>query len=188
MIRRSIAAAVLLLSSTLAFAQMSGRRREASQPVPADAASVDAIVAALYGSVSHAPDALPDFDRMRAIFLPVGMLIPPKKPSEDIFTTLDVDGFADRVKKGAATKKEKGEPLGFVERELSRRTDCFGNVCQVFSTYEAKTAASDEKPLARGINSIQLVRDGKRWWIASVIWDVERADNPLPAQYLPPGK
>jgi hypothetical protein len=188
MIRRFLAAAVLLLSSTLVFAQMSGRRREAPQPVPPDAVSIDAIVAALYGSVTHAPGALPDFERMRAIFLPVGMLIPPKKPNEDIFTTLDVDGFADRVKKNAAARQEKGEAPGFVERELSRRTDCFGNVCQVFSTYESKNAASDEKPFQRGINSIQLVKDGKRWWIASVAWDVERTDNPIPAPYLPAAK
>lgn len=167
---------------------MPGRRREALPPVPADAVSVDSIVAALYASVSHAPDAAPDFDRMRGIFLPVGMLIPPKKPSEDIFTTLDVDGFADRVKKSLASRKEKGEPLGFVEREIGRRTDCFGNVCQIFSSYESKTAASDEKPFQRGINSIQLVRDGRRWWVASVIWDVERTDNPIPSQYLTPGK
>ncbi len=189
MIRRFFtAAAVFLLSSVAALAQMSGKRREVPAPVPPDAVSVDSIVAALYGSVSHAPDAMPDFERMRGIFLPVGMLIPPKRPNEDIFTTLDVDQFAERVKKAQATRKEKGEPTGFIERELSRRTDCFGNVCQIFSTYESKTAATDEKPFQRGINSIQLVKDARRWWIASVIWDVERTDNPIPAQYLTPGK
>ena len=188
MIRRCIAATVLLLSSVFALAQMPGKRREVPAPVPPDAVSVDAIVAALYASVSYGPDAMPDFERMRGIFLPVGMLIPPKRPNEDIFTTLDVDGFAERVKKSLATRKEKGEPAGFVERELSRRTDCFGNVCQIFSTYESKNAASDEKPFQRGINSIQLVKDGRRWWIASVIWDVERPDNPISAQYLTPGK
>jgi hypothetical protein len=188
MIRRCIAAAVLLFSSLIALAQMPGKRREVPAPVPPDAVSVDAIVAALYVSVSHGPDALPDFEKMRNIFLPVGMLIPPKKPSEDIFTTLDADGFADRVKKSIAERKQKGEPAGFVEREIGRRTDCFGNVCQIFSAYESKTATSDEKPIQRGINSIQLLRDGRRWWIASVIWDVERPDNPIPAQYLTPGK
>lgn len=188
MIRRSLAALLLAGVSVAALAQMPQRRREAPQPVPADAASVDSIVAALYASVSHAPDAMPDFERMRGIFLPVGMLIPPKRPSEDIFTTLDVDGYADRVKKSLAAHKEKGEPVGFVEREIGRRADCFGNLCQIFSTYESKNAASDEKPIQRGINSIQLVRDGRRWWIASVIWDVERSDNPIPAQYLTPGK
>ena len=27
--------------------------------------------------------------------------------------------------------------------------------------------------------------DGKRWWIASAIWDEERPDNPMPPEYLP---
>jgi hypothetical protein len=190
MIRRSVVAAavILLLWSVCALAQMPGKRREVLAPVPADAVSPDAIVAALYASVTHAPDAAPDFERMRGIFLPVGMLIPPKRPNEDIFTTLDVDQFADRFKKSVAARKEKAEPTGFVERELSRRTDCFGNICQIFSTYESKNAASDEKPFQRGINSIQIVKDGRRWWIASVIWDVERADNAIPPQYLTPGK
>jgi hypothetical protein len=187
MIRRFLVAILLASIAESASAQVA-RRREALPPVPAEAVSVDAIVAALYASVTHGPDAMPDFDRMRAIFLPVGMLVPPKKPSEDIFTTLDADGFAERAKKSIAAHKEKGEPTGFVEREIGRRADCFGNVCQIFSAYESKNAASDEKPIQRGINSIQLVRDGRRWWIASVVWDVETPDMPIPAQYLTSGK
>jgi hypothetical protein len=163
-------------------------RRPASppsgRPSVSDGASVDAIVAALYASVSHATDGEPDWERMRAIFLPVGMLVPPKAPRDDIFTVLDVDGFQDRVRKGIAAQKQKGEQAGFFEREIARKTDCFGNVCQVFSTYESRRAVSDEKPFVRGINSIQLVRDGRRWWIASVVWDTERPDNPIPSEYL----
>ncbi|MFN2384755.1 MAG: hypothetical protein ABR576_00435 [Thermoanaerobaculia bacterium] len=157
------------------------KRREA---VPPDAASVDAIVSALYASVSHGPDASPDFDRMRRIFLYVGMLIPPKAAGEADFRVMDVDQFEERVLKSRAAQKEKGPPAGFFERETGRRTDCFGNVCQVFSAYEARRSPSDAAPFVRGINSIQLLRDGQRWWIASVVWDQERPDNPIPAQYL----
>ena len=186
MTRRLLAALLLAALSAAASAQM--RKREAPPPVPPEAATVDAIVAALYASVSHAPDAMPDFEMLRTIFLPVGMLIPPKKPSEDIFTTLDPDGFADRVRKSIAERKQKGEAAGFVEKEIGRRSDCFGNVCQIFSAYEGRYLAADEKPFVRGINSIQLVKDGRRWWIASVAWDVETASNPIPAAYLPQGK
>ncbi len=181
----SLILAGLLLAVGLASAQ-TPRRREA--PPPADAASVDTIVAALYGSVSHAPDASPDFDRMRAIFLYVGMLVPPVRPGQEI-TGSDVDGFISRFERSAAARKEKGEAAqGFFEREIARKTDCFGNVCQVFSTYESRHTASDAKPFERGVNSIQLVNDGKRWWIASVAWDVEKPDKPIPSQYLPSAK
>jgi hypothetical protein len=150
-----------------------------------DGSSADTIVTALYESVTNGPDAAPDWERMRGIFLPVGMIVPPRRPQEDPFTVLDVDGFQDRVRKAIATMKEKGEPTAFYEREVARHADCFGNVCHVFSTYESRHDPSDEKPFARGINSIQLVRDGKRWWIASVMWDTERPDNLIPPAYLP---
>ena len=182
MTRIRILAAVFLLVACVAPGQTS-RRREA--PAPADALSVDSIIAALYASVSHAPDVSPDFDRMRSIFLYVGMFVPPVRPGQEI-TGSDVDGFVSRYEKSAAARKEKAEAAqGFFEREIARRQDCFGNVCQVFSTYESRHAASDAKPFERGINSIQLVRDGKRWWIASVAWDAERPDNLVPDQYLP---
>jgi hypothetical protein len=181
--------AALVLLALVVVTPLSAQTRSApaTQPGAADGASVDSILAALYASVSHGPDAEPDWDRLRAITLPVGMFIPPKKPNEEIFTVLDVDAFQERVRKGAAAMKAKGESTAFNEHEVSRHADCFGNVCQVFSTYEGKRAPSDEKPFVRGINSIQLVKDGKRWWIASVVWDTERADNPIPAEFQKSG-
>ena len=156
-----------------------------ARPTDNDGASVDAIIAALYASVSHDEASTPNWERMRSIFLQVGMLIPPKNPRSELFTVLDVDGFEQRVKESIASTKAKGDPTSFFEREIARKADCFGNVCQVFSTYESRRAPSDEKPFVRGINSIQLVNDGHRWWIASVAWDQERPDNPIPPQYLP---
>jgi hypothetical protein len=174
-----------MLVASIASAQ-STRPRPA--PAPADAASVDAIVSALYASVSHGPDASADFDRLRGIYLYVGMFIPPKRAGAD-FSVMDVDALAEKSRKAAASRKDNGTAAtGFFEREIARRTDCFGNVCQVFSTYESRHSAADAKPFERGINSIQLLRDGSRWWIASVAWDAERSDNPIPPEYLPAAK
>ena len=163
-----------------------GAARQTSAHAPdVDGASVDAVIAALYASVSHDEASSPNWERMRGIFLQVGMLIPPKNPRSELFTVLDVDGFEQRVKESIAASKAKGDPTSFFEKEIARRADCFGNVCQVFSTYESRRAPTDEKPFVRGINSIQLVNDGHRWWVASVAWDQERPDNPIPPQYLP---
>src|SRR5262245_26430821 len=131
------------------------RRRPAppaAHATDADGASVDSIIAALYASVSHDASTEPNWERMRPIFLPVGMLIPPENAPSEHFTVLDVDGFEQRVKEGAAAAKAKGDPTSFFEREVARRADCFGNVCQVFSTYESRRAPADEKPFVRGIN------------------------------------
>lgn len=37
---------------------------------------------------------------------------------------------------------------------------------------------------SRGINSIQLMNDGKRWWIVTIFWQGEDEKNPLPEKYL----
>lgn len=181
----SISVILMFLLASRSDAQAS-RRREAA--VPADAGSVESIVLAFHASMSHAAAANPDFDRLRQIFLYVGMLIPPKKSGGSDFAIGDVDQFAERAEKAAAAQKDKGEVRGLIEHEIARRTDCFGNVCQVFSTYESRYTANDAKPFERGIVSLQLVRDGRRWWIASAAWDLETPQNPISTEYSPAAK
>ena len=41
----------------------------------------------------------------------------------------------------------------------------------------------EAEPFSRGINSIQLLKRDDRWWIASIVWDVERTGNPIPNKY-----
>jgi hypothetical protein len=71
---------------------------------------------------------------------------------------------------------------GFFEKPIVNRIQTYGNIAQVFSSYESRHAAGDA-PFARGINSIQLLNDGRRWWVVSILWDSERPDNPPPAEY-----
>jgi hypothetical protein len=155
----------------------------AQAPAPPEAASVDAIIQALYAGVSHPPNQEPDWSRLRTIFLPSGRLIPPQRPGGE-YAFLSAEDFIARVSKGIATRREQGKEMGFSEREIGRKTDCYGNMCQLFSTYESRYTAADPKPFARGINAIQLVRDGNRWWIVNVMWDQETPEKPIPAAYL----
>jgi len=74
--------------------------------------------------------------------------------------------------------------IGFVEREIARTTERWGNIAHVFSTYEA-FRGDETEPFLRGINSIQLWNDGQRWWILTVFWEPETPDNPLPPRYMP---
>ena len=67
---------------------------------------------------------------------------------------------------------------------VARTVETFGSISQVFSTYESRRRADDEKPFARGINSIQLLNDGSRWWVVTVYWQGERPNNPIPPAYL----
>jgi len=70
----------------------------------------------------------------------------------------------------------------FYENSIVNKPESYGNMTQVLSSYESRHAPG-EKPFQRGINSFQVLNDGKRWWIISIFWDSERPGNPLPAKF-----
>jgi len=152
--------------------------------VQPDGSAVDAIVDALYASVSHGPDSEPNWKRLRALFLPGAIVVPPKRADAEEFSVLDVEAFEARIRGYIAGRRERNERLGFTEHEIARRENRFGDVCQVFSTYETLWSPHERPPFSRGVHSIQLVSDGRRWWIAALVWDVERPDNPIPPELL----
>ena len=145
---------------------------------PADVASVDAVVAALYDTISGPAGQARDWDRLRGLFRADGRMIVHARNKQGIFHTrvLSVDDYIARVTPLFVKK-------GFFESELTRRSEQFGQIAHVFSTYESRHA-KDAKPFQRGINSIQLVNDGKRWWVQSLVWQAETDNNPLPQRYL----
>lgn len=148
---------------------------------PADVASVDAIIKTLYDVISGPAGQKRDWDRMRSIFVPHARLMPTgQRPGGGAgVSVLSVEDYINRAGPGL-------ERNGFFEREIHRTVEEYGNILHAFSTYESRrTADLNEKPFARGINSIQLLKDGNRWWIVSVYWDSERPGNELPARYLP---
>lgn len=72
---------------------------------------------------------------------------------------------------------------GFFEQEIHREVHQFGNIAQVFSTYECYHSKTDKKPFMRGINSIQLLYDNQRWWVVNIFWAQESEQNPIPKAY-----
>ena len=178
---RRLALAALLLLAAPAYAQPPAQApAQGPAPRPADVASVDAIIAALYDVISGPAGQKRDWDRMRSLFAPNARLIPTSKRPDGTYgmRTWSVEEYIANAGVGL-------ERNGFFERELARKQERFGNVVHAFSTYDSKRTAADEKPFARGINSIQLWNDGARWWILTVFWEGERPDNPIPADYLP---
>jgi hypothetical protein len=172
----------LALTMAASLAAQDAPRTPAAQPVAhaADVKSVDAIVGALYDVISGPAGQKRDWDRMRSLFVPGARLIPSVANPAGGATArvLTVDEYIERGGPGL-------EKNGFFEREIARKTDAFGNIAILFSTYESRHTAADPAPFARGINSIQLLKDGDRWWIVTVYWDAERPGNTIPPQYLP---
>ena len=146
---------------------------------PKDVATMDAIVAALYDVISGPAGQKRNWDRFRSLFVPGARLIPTgRRQTGEILSRVRTP---EEYIQGSAPLLEQN---GFFEKEVSRRVEKFGNIAHIFSTYEARNKADEEKPFMRGINSIQLMNDGKRWWIVTVFWQAEDANNPLPAEYL----
>ena len=179
------ALSLILFLTTVAIAQGEKPSPQPSpvtaspQANPTDVASIDSIVAALYDVISGPAGKKRDWDRMRSLFIPGARLIPTgARPTGEYGSrVLSVEDYIQRS--SPLLEKE-----GFFEKEVSRQTDAFGQIAHVFSTYESKHTAEDAKPFARGINSIQLMNDGKRWWIVTIFWQGEDAKNPLPEKYL----
>ncbi len=147
---------------------------------PADVASIDAIITAAYDSISGPAGQKRDWARERSLFYPGARLIPTAKPDESNNLApemLDVDGFIARVEPYFAEH-------GFYEKEIARRTEQFGQLAHVWSTYESRHNSDDPKPFMRGINSIQLFYDGGRWWIVTIYWQQDSPEHPIPDRYL----
>ena len=142
----------------------------------ADGDSIDSVVRAVYEAISG-PAGTRDWARFRSLFAEGARLIPVRATAEGASPApMTVEDYVTRA--GANFEKN-----GFYEREVARRAESFGNIAHVFSTYESRHAPG-EKPFARGINSFQLVRDGKRWKAITILWDSEREGNAIPEKYL----
>ena len=147
-----------------------------------DTSSIDALVNAAYDVISGPAGTARDWERERSLFWPGARLIPtatvPGRNDVDLAPLmLDVEGYIERVEPIFA----KG---GFYETELARRTEQFGRIAHVWSTYESRHSRDDREPFMRGINSFQLFHDGNRWWIVNIFWQHESAEHPLPERYL----
>lgn len=177
-----IAAVALTAQSQTQTPQPSPAPAATAQAVPAanpaDVATMDSIIAALYEVISGPPGKR-DWDRFRSLFIPGARLITTgvRQAGEVGSRVLTPDDYIQR----SAPFLEKE---GFFEREVSRRTEKFAHIAHIFSTYESRHGKDDAKPFARGINSIQMMNDGKRWWIVTIFWQSEDPKNQLPAEYL----
>ena len=144
----------------------------AAQPNAADLAGIDAAIRGVYEVISGPPGQKRDFDRMRTLFAPGATLkaIGPKG--------LRGGTVEDYISRNA----EVLEKDGFTERELGRRVKLWGGLTTAWSTYDGRTANGSFHE--RGINSFQLVKVDGKWLVASILWQEETPDNPLPAELI----
>ena len=184
---------VLLVGVLTAASAVSGRSQEkkeagqvpaaaskSEQPAanPKDVASLDAIVAAVYDVISGPPGPR-DWNRFNSLFAPDARLIAVRTPQDGGKPSLVVmtpKGYEERAGKHFLEH-------GFFEHEIGRKTDSFGAMTHIYTTYESRDT-KDGKAIDRGINSMEFFNDGTRWWCVQIYWDSERPNNPIPEKYL----
>lgn len=144
---------------------------------PEDVASVDALIQSLYDVISG-PAGERDWERFYSLFKPDAKM--------SAFTKAQ-NGVSQFASMTPEEYKSQNDPFfsqsGFWEEELGRDELRFGELVHVFSAYASRLSENGEAD-QRGVNSIQLVYDQNRWWIASLIWNAESENNKIPNSLL----
>lgn len=138
--------------------------------------SIDGIVVAVYASISGPAGQPRDWERFRRLHAADAKLVRTwtDQAGQVRNQVMTLEGFISAV---GTTPPDQP----FYEREIGRRVQRFGHIAHVWTTFASYRDPAGA-PFARGINSMQLVHDGSRWWIHSITWDYEREDNPLPPE------
>jgi hypothetical protein len=148
------------------------------EPRPEDVASIDGIMHAFYDVISGPAGAPRQWSRDRSLYIPDVHFVSMSKNNDRINArVMTHQQFVDGSNEFLVAH-------GFYEIEIHRVTRRFGNIAHVLSTYESRERL-DGPVTDRGVNSLELFWDGKRWWIAAAIRDEERPDNPIPGDLLP---
>ncbi|MBZ0326358.1 MAG: hypothetical protein K8F54_02025 [Altibacter sp.] len=142
--------------------------------------TLDGTIETLYGVISGEKGEARNWELFRYLFTAEAKLIPTVKNKEGAFVAryMSPDEY---IKTADSWLIENG----FFETEIHRVTQTFGNITHVFSTYQSFHSQTETVPFMRGINSIQLLNDGERWWIVNIYWMQEAPDRPIPNDYLP---
>lgn len=148
-------------------------------PRPEDVATIDGVMRTFYEVISGPAGEPRQWSRDRTLYIPDVRFVSVEKRKDGTIEARPVthQEFVD----GSDASLVKS---GFYESEIHRETQQFGQIAHVFSTYESRIK-KDGPVIARGINSLELFNDGKRWWVLSAQWDEERPGNKIPEQWLP---
>ena len=80
-----------------------------------------------------------------------------------------------------ARVKARGHTM-LEEKQLKFHIERYGNIAHLWSSY---ALYSDGKQVARGINTIQAIKEAGGWRVTGIMVQAESATAPLPKEYLP---
>ena len=170
--------------AALAVAALAPAAAGASDPADATA---EAAARAIYTAVSAPAGSVPDWDRVRGLFLPEAVVVlRTSRTATGVFT---LDGFVKDFVDFYETERRFGEraarprELGFTETVIESRAREFGDVAEVAVLYEARIVGLDRPP-TRGVDLWLFARRDGRWLATAVVNEVVAADRPLPQEFF----
>lgn len=143
-----------------------------------EAENLDNVVPTLYSIVSGPAGAKHDWDMLRKLFAPEAKITPVfHDGSKPVIQSLTVDAFV-------SLNKELFKNQGFFETEVDSQVFSVGHMATVISLYESRQAP-EAAPYSTGVNSFQLLNDGRRWCVVSVTWDSDKGGHVMPTRFNP---
>ena len=166
--------AVLVMTATLATVLAGNATAQAPDAACALPSEPEGIPASLDAAITGPADK--DRACMRALLIPEARMM---------FVSLDANGTPiyrlETVEDWTARVKVRGHDL-LAEKQLKFHIERYGNVAHLWSSYALH---NDGKQVARGINSVQAIREAAGWRVTSIMVQAESANTPLPREYLP---
>lgn len=137
------------------------------------APSAEATVRELYDIISAEAGRVPEWEPVRALFIPEALII--LRSSRDAMSVLTLDGFIEDFDAfyGTPQVTEKG----FKETILELKSTEFGDMAQVWVLYEARIPDGGGN---QGVDNFSLIRRNGKWRVAAITNEVPFPGRPVP--------
>ncbi|MEM7309183.1 MAG: hypothetical protein AAF682_21035 [Planctomycetota bacterium] len=168
-----------LAALALVLAPLGGCRATGPGPVPVAAAAAEDALVELYRAFCFDAGREPDWDAMRALFAEGAAFVAPIAPGA---TPRAVDATRFLADFRAYVRRPPYSETGLHERITHVRLDVYGAIAHAYVTFEG-FVPGEAAARTRGVDSIQLVRAGERWLLASFTTQYEDEQHPLPARF-----
>jgi len=137
--------------------------------------------------VSADPGKIPDWDRVRNLFLKEAVIVLRTSRAETTVFSLEgfIKDFVDFFDRPLTAKQVKASVSGFTERVVRVHVWQHWDIAHVLVLYEASVPGAPMPPTV-GVDSWSLVRRNGRWWVAACTNDLVTREHPIPPELSEP--